>query len=247
MRGRGGNALVGGRELGGEVAMVFRPAEGCRAEGRAVVRLAAIGREPKLEIVVLPQPGIRGGRGQAAQEGDALAKLRLEIRQRIEVAATAHARDLRAQLFSLRRTLLAPDLALEAAVEFFEEFLLIGAQRLHGGRIEARDCVLPCRRELPIGRGLVAAFAAMPSSCYRRKARAAAAPAERRCGACGDPLFFQQQLALLDQPVELFLLLGDPIRIAVLVLRAGQRGGLLDELPDVVARDGDALFEFGKR
>jgi hypothetical protein len=43
-------------------------------------------------------------------------------------AAAAHARDLRAQLFSLRRTLLAPDLALEAAVEIFEEFLLIGSR-----------------------------------------------------------------------------------------------------------------------
>jgi hypothetical protein len=31
--------------------------------------------------------------------------------------------------------------------------LLIGAQRLHRGRIEARDRVLPCRRQLPIGRG----------------------------------------------------------------------------------------------
>ena len=138
---------------GGEVAMVLCPAEGGRAEGRAVVRLAAVGREPKLGIVVLPQPGIRGGRGQVAQEGEALAKLRLEIRQRIEVAAAAQARDLRAQLFSLRRTLLAPDLALEAAVEVFEEFLLIGAQRLHRGRIEARDRVLPRRRKLPIGRG----------------------------------------------------------------------------------------------
>jgi hypothetical protein len=45
---------------------------------------------------------MRGGRGQVAQEGDALAKLRLEIRQRVEVAAAAHARDLRAQLSSLR-------------------------------------------------------------------------------------------------------------------------------------------------
>ena len=43
-------------------------------------------------------------------------------------AAAAHARDLRAQLFSLRLTLLAPDLALEAAVEIFEEFLLIGSR-----------------------------------------------------------------------------------------------------------------------
>ena len=103
--------------------------------------------------MVLPQPGIRGGRGQVAQEGDAFAKLRLEIRQRIEVAAAAQARDLRAQLFSLRRTLLAPDLALEAAVEVFEEFLLIGAQRRRRGRIEARDRVLPRRRKLPIGRG----------------------------------------------------------------------------------------------
>ena len=37
------------------------------------------------------------------------------------------------------------------------------------------------------------------------------------------------------------------IRIAILILGAGLRGGLLDELPDVVARDGNALFEFGKR
>jgi hypothetical protein len=51
----------------------------------------------------------------------------------------------------------------------------------------------------------------------------------------------------LDQPVELFLLLGDPIGIAILILGAGLRSRLLDELPDVVARDGNALFEFDKR
>jgi hypothetical protein len=51
----------------------------------------------------------------------------------------------------------------------------------------------------------------------------------------------------LDQPVEVFLLLGNPIGIAILILGAGLRSGLLDELPDVVARDGDPMFEFGKR
>ena len=76
----------------------------------------------------------------------------------------------------------------------------------------------------------------------RAKVRTAA-PAERRCGACGDPLFFQQLVALLDQPVELFLLLGDPVGIAVLILGARQRSGLLDELSDVVARDTRAAQE----
>jgi len=59
--------------------------------------------------------------------------------------------------------------------------------------------------------------------------------------------FFLQLVALLDQPVEFFLLLGDAGDIAILILGARQRGGLLDQLPDVVTGDGDALLEFGKR
>jgi hypothetical protein len=169
------------------------------------------------------------------------------------------------QLFSLRRFLLAPDLAVKAVVEVLEKFLLIGAQRLARDRIESGDRMVPRRRKLPVGRGNLGVGAsrqlargARPcrnrTTARRRRAglrtqvpAAAKVPAERRCGAYrGDPLFLQQQLALLDQPVELFLLLGDPVGIAVLVLGARERGSLLDELADVVARNGDALLEFGK-
>ncbi len=43
------------------------------------------------------------------------------------------------------------------------------------------------------------------------------------------------------------LLVGDPVRGSRLVLGAGKGGGLLGQLPDVVADDRDALVKFFKR
>ena len=81
----------------------------------------------------------------------------------------------------------------------------------------------------------------------RAKVRTAtAAPAERRWHAA-IRYFFSSSSRCLTSRSSYFLLLGDPVGIAVPILGARQRSGLLDELPDVVARDGDALFEFGKR
>jgi hypothetical protein len=58
--------------------------------------------------------------------------------------------------------------------------------------------------------------------------------------------FLQQRIALLVQPLELFRLLRDPVGVAIFILGAGISGGLFDQLPDVVANDGDARFEFGE-
>jgi hypothetical protein len=63
----------------------------------------------------------------------------------------------------------------------------------------------------------------------------------------GQTLFLQQRIALLDEPCKLFILLRDPIRVSIFILGAGDSGRLLDQLPDVVTRDGDALFEFRER
>src|SRR5580704_1983037 len=60
-------------------------------------------------------------------------------------------------------------------------------------------------------------------------------------------LLLQQRVALLSQSLKLFLLLRDAIGVAALVAGAGIGRGLLDELADIVARNGDAPFEFGKR
>src|SRR6266849_327867 len=57
----------------------------------------------------------------------------------------------------------------------------------------------------------------------------------------------RERIALLDQTLELFGLLGDPVRVARFILRARARGGLLDELADVVTNDGDAVFQLGER
>jgi len=162
--------------------------------------------------------------------------------------------------------LLAPDIALEAGVEVFEEFLLIGPQCLRGGRIEAGDRVLPRRRKLPIGRGDAGIGAGRELArclcgvAVERRFGGGKRRREPRCeqqqkcqgkGSAEHPaaglLFLQQPVALLDQPVELCLLLGDPVGIAVLVLGARLRGSLLDELPNIVAGDGNALFKLGKR
>src|SRR5215472_2895847 len=50
----------------------------------------------------------------------------------------------------------------------------------------------------------------------------------------------QPRLALLEQPLQLLALLRDAVGIAGFVALARIGGGLLDQLPDVVANDGDA-------
>jgi hypothetical protein len=63
-----------------------------------------------------------------------------------------------------------------------------------------------------------------------------------------DALFLVQQfVALLGQPLELFVLLRDAIGVAVLVLGARNRCRHFNQLPDVVARNGDAPLELGER
>src|SRR5262245_8069454 len=57
----------------------------------------------------------------------------------------------------------------------------------------------------------------------------------------------QQRVALFDQAVELLGLLGDAVGGARLVAGAGGAGGLLDQLPDVAADDGDAILELRER
>src|SRR5262249_13013922 len=52
---------------------------------------------------------------------------------------------------------------------------------------------------------------------------------------------------LLVERVELGLLLGEAVGVACLVARAGRSRRLLDQLPDVVAHDGDAVVELIER
>ena len=59
--------------------------------------------------------------------------------------------------------------------------------------------------------------------------------------------FLQQRIALLDQPIELFILLRETIRVALLILGPRKRRGLLDQLPDIVANNRDAILDFGER
>ena len=66
-----------------------------------------------------------------------------------------------------------------------------------------------------------------------------------RCAPSG-LLFPKHLVALLGQPVEFVLLLGDAVGVARLVAGAGEGSGLLDQLTDVVAHDGDAVFDFRK-
>jgi hypothetical protein len=61
------------------------------------------------------------------------------------------------------------------------------------------------------------------------------------------PLLFQQGVTLLDQLVELFLLLGNPIGRSFFILRAGRAGGLFDQLSQVVLKYRDAVVEFRYR
>src|SRR6185295_2563488 len=73
-------------------------------------------------------------------------------------------------------------------------------------------------------------------------------PAACACtfSSCPDASFLQQRIALLGQGFELLCLLRDPVGVAFFILGAGVSGGLLDQLPDVVAQDGDARVELGE-
>jgi hypothetical protein len=103
--------------------------------------------------VVLPQSGEGGGGREIAQEGDALAQLRLQSGQGIIVAAAAQLRHLRAQLFAFRPVLVAPQFSVEAVVDVGQKFPLILAQRFGGHRIETPDRFAPCGSELAVGGG----------------------------------------------------------------------------------------------
>jgi hypothetical protein len=59
--------------------------------------------------------------------------------------------------------------------------------------------------------------------------------------------FLQQRIALLDQRLKLFILLRDTIRVALFILGARKRRGLLDQLPDIVTNNGDAILDFRER
>src|SRR5208283_1075521 len=59
--------------------------------------------------------------------------------------------------------------------------------------------------------------------------------------------FLQQRIPLLDQPIKLLSLLRDAVRVALLILGARKRRGLLDQLPDIVANNGDAILDFRER
>jgi len=60
-------------------------------------------------------------------------------------------------------------------------------------------------------------------------------------------LLLLQCVALLEEPFQLFGLLCDAVGVAVFVLGAGEGGRLLNQLPDIVARDRDAAVDLGKR
>src|SRR5262249_48822052 len=60
-------------------------------------------------------------------------------------------------------------------------------------------------------------------------------------------LCLRQRVALLDQPVELLGLFRDPVSVARFIPGTRERRSLFDQLPDIVAHDGDALVELGAR
>lgn len=51
-------------------------------------------------------------------------------------------------------------------------------------------------------------------------------------------------VALRDEAIQFVLLLGDAARGTLLIGGAGEGGGLLGELTDIVAQDGDPVVEF---
>jgi hypothetical protein len=78
-------------------------------------------------------------------------------------------------------------------------------------------------------------------------ARKRVSPFDQRECARPAGLFLQERISLLDQPLKLFALLRNPVRISILILGARECSRLLDKLPDVLANDGDVLFELSER
>jgi hypothetical protein len=60
-------------------------------------------------------------------------------------------------------------------------------------------------------------------------------------------LFLLQRFALLGQLLQFVGLFSNAIGITVFVAGTGKCGRLLDQLPDIVAHDGDAPVELGSR
>src|SRR6266568_1638780 len=88
----------------------------------------------------------------------------------------------------------------------------------------------PMDQPAPDVRPFSAAFLCLGSSNGRRWRRSRRA---QRMGVCAH-LLLRPGIALLDQPLEVFILLTDAVGDPRLVLLARRRGGLLDQLPDVV-------------
>ena len=57
----------------------------------------------------------------------------------------------------------------------------------------------------------------------------------------------QNLVSLFDEPFEFFILPRDAIGIALFVARARIGRRLFDQLPDIVAGNSDAVFQFGER
>src|SRR6185312_14554509 len=58
---------------------------------------------------------------------------------------------------------------------------------------------------------------------------------------------FQPRVALLDERLELGLLRGEAVGVARFIARARHGRRLLDQLADIVARDGDAVVDLVER
>jgi hypothetical protein len=59
-------------------------------------------------------------------------------------------------------------------------------------------------------------------------------------------LFLGNSVSLRNERVELRLLIGYPVGIAIFVLGTGIAGGLLNELAEVVTKNLNTLFKLGK-
>jgi hypothetical protein len=58
-------------------------------------------------------------------------------------------------------------------------------------------------------------------------------------------LFFRHGVTLFGELFELLLLLSDALGCSFFILGAGRRGGLFNQLSDIVSKYRDAVVEFG--
>jgi hypothetical protein len=65
-----------------------------------------------------------------------------------------------------------------------------------------------------------------------------------KCWSRASLLFLQHGVTLLDQPVELLLLLSNPLRCSLFILRAGESSSLFNQLSHIVLQYRDAIVEF---